>query len=100
MIGDIFAGMPSEHIKNVLLKRYRKLYWSKLSEALTQFDESMIGEQLPAVGSTITVPYKVDAEGDFIDTPWQVLGYNGSIPEYVKYKNGDDKIFVRSVEED
>lgn len=60
----------------------------------------MIGNELPAIGSTIQVPYKVYDAGNFVMTPWQVLGYNGSIPEYVKYKNGDNKIFVRSVEED
>lgn len=60
----------------------------------------MIGNELPAIGSAIQVPYKVYDAGNFVMTPWQVLGYNGSIPEYVKYKNGDERIFVRSLEED
>ena len=100
MINNVFAGMPNEHIKNVVLKRYESQKpWDLLALKLEYFTNDMIGKSLPAVGSEISVKYKVDAEGDFVDTPWQVLGYNGSIPEYVKYKNGNNRIFVRSVEE-
>lgn len=34
MIGDMFAGMPSEHIKNVILERHK---WDVLVGKLERF---------------------------------------------------------------
>lgn len=71
--------------------------WEKFSEMLEDYPNMVA---MPAVGSSLNVKYKVDVDADFVDTEWQILGYNKSIPEYVKYKNGSERIFVRSVEED
>lgn len=71
--------------------------WEKFSEMLEDMPNMV---SMPKVGSSLNVKYKVDVNADFVDTEWQVLCYNGSIPEYVKYKNGDERIFVRSLEED
>lgn len=97
-----FSVTPSQiNVEGTLFANHLgNLIWDSYTECLENFQDSMIGEQLPAVGSTIQVPYKVYDAGNFVMTTWQVLGYNGSIPEYVKYINGNDKIFVRSVEED
>ena len=71
--------------------------WEEFSKMLEDMPNMV---SMPKVGSSLNVKYKVDVNADFIDTEWQILGYNGSIPEYVKYKNGDERIFVRSLEED
>lgn len=71
--------------------------WEKFSEMLEDYPNMVA---MPAVRSSLNVKYKVDVDADFVDTEWQILGYNKSIPEYVKYKNGSERIFVRSVEED
>lgn len=56
---------------------------------------------LPAVGALLNVPYKIDHTADAVDTQWQIMGYNASIPEYVKYKSDSGEYaFVRSVGED
>ena len=58
----------------------------------------MIGNDLPAVGSTLTTKYDIASDGNPIDMPWQVLGYNSSIPKYVKYKDASgNKIYVSSM---
>ena len=99
MVNELFAKSVDEHTRNLILEKFGNNDWEELAAKLESFDAGMIGSTLPAVGSEISVKYKVDAEGDFVNTPWQVLGYNGSIPEYVKYKYGEQRIFVRSVEE-
>lgn len=32
-----------------------------------------------------------------VNFPWMIWGYDIDIPEYVKYRNGDDFVYVRSV---
>ena len=60
---------------------------------LEDFNNSQ--DKLPAVGECIKVPYKVDPEGDPVDIDWQILGYNGSIPKYVKYKDASgNRVYV------
>ena len=74
-----------------------RVNWSKFSEMLEDYPNM---KALPAIGTSLIVPYKVDINSDPVDTEWEVLGYNTSIPEYVKYKNGDDRIYVRTIKED
>lgn len=52
---------------------------------------------LPKVGSTVLVDYVVDPLAGPVKTEWQVLGYNMSIPERIKYKNGNDVIYVTTI---
>lgn len=52
---------------------------------------------LPAIRTSVAVPYKVDMNANPIDTEWEIIGYNTSIPEFVKYKNGDERIYVSSL---
>ena len=60
---------------------------------LEDFNNSQ--DKLPAVGSYIKVPYKIDPKGNPVDTDWQILGYNGSIPKYVKYKDAEgNRVYV------
>lgn len=37
-----------------------------------------------------------DNSDSTVGITWKVLGYNASIPEYVKYKNGSEYVFVPS----
>jgi len=36
---------------------------------------------------------------DDVDLSWIVLGYNGTVPQYVKYKNGKNYVYVSSVDD-
>lgn len=50
-----------------------------------------------AVGAGVTSKYEIKTDETPVDMTWINLGYNGSIPEYVKYKNGNEKVYVRSI---
>jgi hypothetical protein len=52
------------------------------------------------VGSSLTVPYKVDPDDEAVDTEWMILGYNKDIPRFVKYKNGDTRVYMDVLPED
>ena len=60
-------------------------------------EDDMVNGVLPSVGTTIPVDYVVDPLAGLVKTQWQVLGYNMSIPERIKYKNGKDVIYVTTV---
>ena len=87
-MSDVFIGKPPQGIKNWIIDNIP--YWTKFGRWIKKFDTT----KLPAVGSYVTVPYKVDPEGDAINTEWQILGYNKSIPSRIRYMNGKDEIFV------
>lgn len=94
-MSNVFLGMPSQKIANVIYKRKQ---WDMFSKSLENFNENMIGNKLPAVGSTLTTKYDIAADGNSINMPWQVLGYNSSIPRYVKYKDqSGNKIYISSM---
>lgn len=46
----------------------------------------------------VTIKYHIDKDGvdQGYDEPCLVLGYNDTIPEYVKYKNENERIYVKS----
>ena len=67
-----------------------KVDWNKFVGWLENFDTSV----LPEPGKSIIVPYKVDPNGEAVDTEWMILGYNKDIPRFVKYKNGDDRVYM------
>lgn len=69
--------------------------WDIFSSALETYHTSNT-DPIP-VGTSVLVPYKVDLNGEAIDTQWVIMGYNKSIPQYVKYKNGDERIFVSTI---
>ena len=48
------------------------------------------------IGSSIVSKYENMSGKEPIDMEWIVLGYNASIPEYIKYMNGDERIYIRS----
>jgi hypothetical protein len=50
---------------------------------------------LPEPGKSVIVPYKVDPDGEAVDTEWMILGYNKDIPRFVKYKDSDgNKVYM------
>ena len=85
---DTFLGEPPQYIKNWIIDNTP--FWTKFGIWLKSFNTS----KLPQVGSYVTVPYKVDPNGEAVDTEWQILGYNKSIPSRIRYVNGRDEIFV------
>ena len=71
--------------------------WNGIVENLESFSDSMIGTELPAVGGFLSSAYEI-GDNTTIPLTWQVLGYNSSIPKYVKYKDANgNKIYVSSV---
>lgn len=93
-------GEPSERIRQWIVNHNIQptppgpqpaSFWDQLVDKLENFGSS----DLPQVKTYLTVPYKVDPEGEAVDTDWQILGYNASIPKYVKYKDASgNKIYV------
>ena len=61
------------------------------------YTDDIMARVLPSVGSSIPVDYKIDQNGDFVTTEWIVMGYNKSIPQFVKYKNGKSVVYVSTV---
>lgn len=57
-------------------------FWDDIVTKIENQDAS-----LPAPSSSVVVPYKVDPNGEAVDTEWMILGYNKDIPRYVKYKD-------------
>ena len=90
-----FIGNPHQNVRQWIINHY---YWNIVSNRLESFSDAMIGDKLPAVGSTLTTKYDIASDGNPIDMPWQVLGYNSSIPRYVKYKDQfGNKIYISSM---
>ena len=99
-------GLPTKKIYDDILDHY---LFDGLVKNLEEFESCEIDEtisarisravyhKLPAVGSTLLVDYIVDPTVGPVKTEWQVLGYNMSIPERIKYKNGKDVIYVTTI---
>lgn len=98
MNGTMRLGPPNKIVRNWIVKESRRKFWRQLKANLENFNsQSFVDLErnsdlkdgvLPKVGSTITVQYKIDSNGDFVDTEWTVLGYCCSIPERLKYYRG------------
>ena len=109
MATEIYLGEPPQHIKDWIIAHSRPpapvepdTQWKSMVLALEsgQYDDSnpmaLDGVSL-APGSALSgVNYVVEDGQDPVPTTWIVLGYNKEIPEYVKYKNGDERIWVKS----
>ena len=100
---QIFLGKPPANIEQWIRDHHGPSDdWTALVKALENgADDSnpvtFRGNAL-TIGSGIgNVQYKMDDNSDStVGITWKVLGYNASIPEYVKYKNGSEYIFVPS----
>ena len=99
-------GCPTKKIYDDILDHY---LFDGLVKNLEEFESCEIDtnlssgisratyKKLPKVGSTLLVDYVVDPLAGPVKTEWQVLGYNMSIPERIKYKNGNDVIYVSTI---
>ena len=99
MANQIFLGQPSDYVKNWFISKFSPTpasIWDTYAAQLEDFTNQQ--SNLPAVGSIVKVPYLIDAQaGTIVDTDYIVVGYNSSIPQYIKYKNGSKLVFVSSV---
>jgi len=124
LVSNIFLGQPPANVKQWIIDHYgKKSAWDALTEKLESFDVTATPQSqgLPEVGSALTTKYMV-CDGymnggtfvqcltkqsvmdnidriDAIDLPWIVLGYNGCVPQYIKYKNGSNYMYVSSVDD-
>ena len=98
---DIFLGSPDAQVRQYILDHYLVSEWDEYSEILANAsasdfqDPTSIG--LPAVGAVLATTYKVDGTNP-VGVGVRVLGYNASIPAYVKYKNGGNFIYASAVD--
>ena len=109
MATEIYLGEPPQRIKDWIIAHGQPpapvepdTQWKSMVLALEsgQYDDvnpmTLDGVSL-APGSALSgVNYVVEDGQDPVPTTWIVLGYNKEIPEYVKYKNGDERIWVKS----
>lgn len=56
---------------------------------------------LPKVGSTFMVSYQMDQDNPdkYIDLELRIIGYNATIPQFIKYKSGNKFIYIPSIPE-
>lgn len=97
-MSTIFLGNPKPLTKQYIIDHYYTSQWDNIVQSLEHFSDSMIGNELPMVGSTtLSTMYDI-GDGQIIPLTWQVLGYNSSIPRYVKYKDqSGNKIYISSM---
>lgn len=99
MANQLFLGQPSDYIKNWFISKFSPTpasIWDTYAAKLEDFTNQQ--SNLPAVGSIVKVPYLIDAQaGTVVDTDYIVMGYNSSIPQYIKYKNDSKLVYVSSV---
>ena len=106
----IFLGYPPLHVRHWI--RDSKLpagAWTKVVQALEKGDisasklngitfngkEVKIGETLPT-----PIAYYQGTDGNIIaDSEWIVCGFNGAVPEYVKYLAGDERYFMKATDD-
>lgn len=91
-------GPPNKIVRNWIVSESRRKFWRQLKANLEKYQsQSFVDLEknsdlkdgvLPKVGSTISIPYKIDSNGDFVDTEWTVLGYIRSVPDRLKFYQG------------
>lgn len=121
MAVQVFLGQPSARIKQWIIDHHPKPVedpdpvdltpWGQLVSALencnpsdftamdyTGSDASLINKK---VGTGLTVKYDIASDGNLVDTTWINLGFNASIPEYIKYRravgSGWKHIWIKSM---
>ena len=112
MIQNIYLGAPPDKIKKWIIANKKTddyvdtSFVGQIVKALEsckpdQFsDLEYLGDneilKNLKIGSSIVSKYENMSGKEPIDMEWIVLGYNASIPEYIKYMNGDERIYIRS----
>ena len=110
MSTEIYLGEPPKHVKDwILNKDLPKGGWTEVMKALEAgditsgtlngitFDGNAI-----TIGSSMITPiaYYQGDDGKIIDrSEWLVCGFNGAVPEYVKYiMNETQRVFVKATD--
>lgn len=100
---DIFLGSPDAQVRQYILDHYLVSEWDEYSEILANASDSDFQDPtsigLPAVGAVLATLYKVDGTNP-VGVSIRVLGYNASIPAYVKYKNDGNFIYASAIDPD
>ena len=113
---EFFLGKPSKHTENwiinkILNKDMPAGGWTDIVKALETGKISSktlqgikFGGKDVAVGNSLNTPiaYYQGTDGNIIaDSEWIVCGFNGAVPEYVKYiMNGCVRVYVKSTGDD
>lgn len=110
MSTEIYLGEPPKHVKDWLLnKDLPKGGWTEVMKALEAGDITAgtlngitFGGNTITIGSSMTTPiaYYQGDDGEIIDrSEWIVCGFNGAVPEYVKYiMNETQRVFVKATD--
>jgi hypothetical protein len=108
---ELFLGQPPKYVKNWILNKDMPAGgWTDIVKALETGNISSktlngikFGGKDVAVGNSLKTPiaYYQGTDGDIIaDSEWIVCGFNGAVPEYVKYiVNGCVRVFMKSMKE-
>lgn len=125
-INDRFLGSPDIRVKQWILDNMDPTYNSKFTidlakwgpdeERPERFPEPSLTENLISSNYILNDGY-VDSEGNYISVStsadvtssldslstvnydWMIWGYDIDFPEYVKYRNGGEFVYVRSVQD-
>lgn len=108
---EIYLGQPPECVKKWILdKDLPAGGWTEVVKALEAGDITSgtlngitFGGNAITIGSSMSTPiaYYQGTDGEIIDTSeWIVCGFNGAVPEYVKYiMNGTQRVFVKATDD-
>jgi hypothetical protein len=106
---ELFLGQPPKYVKNWILNKDMPAGgWTDIVKALETGNISSktlqgikFGGKAVAVGNSLKTPiayYQDGSDSLIADSEWIVCGFNGAVPEYVKYiMNGCVRVFVESM---
>ena len=110
MSTEIYLGEPPKYVKDWILNKYQpKGGWTKVVETLEAgnitsgtLNGITFGGNAITIGSSMMTPiaYYQGDDGEIIDrSEWIVCGFNGAVPEHVKYiMNETQRVFVKAVD--
>ena len=108
---ELFLGQPPKYVKSWILNKDMPAGgWTDIVKALETGKISSktlqgikFGGKDVAVGNSLKTPiaYYQGTDGNIIaDSEWIVCGFNGAVPEYVKYiVNGCVRVYVKSMKD-
>lgn len=107
---DTFLGRPPESVRDWIVNHYKSYAWLNVVKALEKGDIkngvlngcTFSGNSI-TIGSALATPlaYYQGDDGTIVDTSeWIVCGFNGAVPEYVKYiMSGATRAFVKATDD-
>lgn len=102
---QIFLGAPSSTIQETFFFRQLRKNLENFTNCSFDTETKLLRiiqkNILPKVGSTFMVNYQMDQDNPdkYIDLELRILGYNATIPQFIKYKSGNNFVYIPSIPE-